>query len=68
MSYRTIPDFYGTKDILYIDQARKEDYLNDANAVAIREKYPALKQAWEEYKILWALSVTEEDLDPYLEY
>lgn len=68
MSNRSIPDLYGTVQIINMDQARKDQYLNDSRAVAIREKYPALKQAWEEYKMLWALSVTEDDLDPYLEY
>ena len=47
----------------FIDQARKEAYLNDYRAVIIRETYPNLNDAWEKYKVLWALTVTEEDLD-----
>ena len=50
-------------DANFIDQARKEAYLNDYRAVIIREKYPSLKEAWEHYKVLWALTVTEDDLD-----
>ena len=50
-------------DANFIDQARKEAYINDYRAVIIREKYPSLKEAWEHYKVLWALTVTEDDLD-----
>ena len=50
-------------DANFIDQDRKEAYLNDYRAVIIREKYPSLKEAWEHYKVLWALTVTEDDLD-----
>ena len=50
-------------DANFIDQARKEADLNDYRAVIIREKYPSLKEAWEHYKVLWALTVTEDDLD-----
>ena len=32
-------------------------------AMAIRQKYPALQEAWNQYATLWTLTVTDEDLN-----
>ncbi len=32
-------------------------------AIQMRNKYPALQEAWNEYKTLWELTVTDEDLN-----
>jgi hypothetical protein len=63
MGLHNWPMLHDEIDANFIDQARKEAYLNDYRAVIIREKYPSLKEAWEHYKVLWALTVTEDDLD-----
>jgi len=47
----------------YERQVQKESYLSDTQACFIRDRYPALKDAWEQYKALWALTVTDDDLN-----
>ena len=32
-------------------------------AIVMRKKHPALQEAWNEYKTLWELTVTDEDLN-----
>ena len=32
-------------------------------AIAIRRKHPGLQEAWDQYKTMWELAVTEEDLN-----
>ena len=44
-------------------QEREEQYLNDAQAIRIRQRYPALQEAWDNYKTLWHLTVTDDDYD-----
>jgi hypothetical protein len=52
--------------VKYDRQAQRESYLSDAQACHIRDKYPALKDAWQQYKTIWELTVTDDDLNyPY---
>jgi len=44
---------------------RDEQYLSDAQAIRIREKYPALQEAWDKYKTIWHLTVTDDDYDSW---
>ena len=32
-------------------------------AIVMRKKHPALQEAWDRYKTLWELAVTDEDLN-----
>lgn len=47
----------------YDRQATRESYLSDPQACYIRDQYPALKDAWNQYKTLWNLTVTDDDLN-----
>lgn len=49
--------------VKYDRQAQRESYLSDAQACFIRDKYPALKDAWQQYKTIWELTVTDDDLN-----
>ena len=58
------------KSLIYADdesKAKKEiEYdigLVGWTAIQMRQKYPALQEAWNQYKTLWQLTVTEEDLN-----
>ena len=57
---------YEEPHMKYHRQAERESYLSDAQACHIRDKYPALKDAWQQYKTIWELTVTDDDLNyPY---
>lgn len=60
----------GSKTLVYEHEhskydiiATKESYLSNGQAVKIRNKYPALKDAWEKYKSLWQLTVSDDDFE-----
>ena len=57
---------YEDPHLKYHRQSDREAYLSDPQACFIRDKYPALKDAWNQYKQIWALTVTDDDLNyPY---
>lgn len=43
------------------EQIEAEAQMTGWPGVAIRKKYPALQEAWNQYKTLWELTVTDED-------
>ena len=46
------------------EEARKDDgYCCTPQSVILRDKNPALKEAWEKYKTLWELSITDKDYE-----
>ena len=45
------------------EQIEQENNMVGCPAIAIRRKHPGLQEAWDQYKTMWELAVTEEDLN-----
>jgi len=43
-----------------MDQAQDEMEMMGTEAIRMRQKYPALQKAWDQYKLLWNVIVHEE--------
>jgi hypothetical protein len=43
-----------------MDQAQNEMAMMGTEAIRMRQKYPALQKAWDQYKLLWNVIVHEE--------
>jgi hypothetical protein len=43
------------------EQAYEEAEMVNAEAIALRRKYPTLKKAWDQYATIWHLIVEKED-------
>ena len=56
---------YESPKVDYMRQAQETAYLNDVQAQLIREKHPGLKDAWDKYKALWHLTVTDDDFEDW---
>tara|TARA_X000001036_G_scaffold249640_1_gene232586 strand:+ start:292 stop:558 length:267 start_codon:yes stop_codon:yes gene_type:complete len=51
-------DFAKAKELI-----EEEVHMTGWPGIAIRKKYPALQEAWNQYATLWKLTVTDEDLN-----
>jgi len=46
---------------LAVSEAQDDQHMCDWEAVQMRKKHPALQEAWERYKTVWQLCVTDDD-------
>ena len=44
-----------------VSEAQADEHMCDWEAVEKRKKHPALQEAWERYKTVWQLCVTDND-------
>jgi hypothetical protein len=51
---------YQSEQSKLMDQAQAEMSMMGTEAIRMRQKYPALQKAWDQYKIIWNVTAKEE--------
>lgn len=51
---------YQSEQSKLMDQAQSEMDMMGTEAIRMRQKYPALQKAWDQYKMIWNVTAKEE--------